>query len=70
MNRELRNQLFIEARNKELKLTNLAEMLGCSTSMLSKYFSHKANLSYEKEQKLIGLIHQAKQFEWRRVAIE
>ncbi|WP_286231290.1 hypothetical protein [Neobacillus mesonae] len=70
MNREQRNQLFIEARNKELTLTSLSVMMGCSTSMLSKYFSHKANLSSEKEQKLIRLIHQAKQFEWRRVAVE
>lgn len=70
MNREQRNQLFIEARNKELTLTSLSIIVGCSTSMLSKYFSHKANLSPKKEQKLIDHIHQAKLFEWRKVVIE
>jgi predicted transcriptional regulator len=70
MSRDRRNQLFLELREKELRLTNLADTIGCSPSLLSKYFSHKANISPEKEKKLISLIHQAKQYVWQRVEIE
>lgn len=70
MTRDQRNQLFLEARDKELRLTNLAQAINCSPSLLSKYFSHKCNLSPNKEQKLINLIRQARQYEWRKVYID
>jgi predicted transcriptional regulator len=69
MSRSQRNQLFLEMREKELRLNYLAELIGCCPSLLSKYFSHKANLSPTKEAKLINLIHEAKQYVWQRVEV-
>jgi hypothetical protein len=70
LTREQRNQLFLELREKELRLTYLADDVGVTGGMLSKYFCHKANLLPKKEQKLIDRIHAAKRYELKRVEVK
>jgi hypothetical protein len=70
LTREQRNQLYLEVRDKELRLIQLAEMVGVTGGMLSKYFCHKANLLPHKEQKLIDHIHAAKRYELKRVEVK
>lgn len=70
MNRDQRNKLWMEARDKGLTLTQLSKEVGYSISMLSKYFRHQVSLSTEVESKLIRIIKEKKLFIMQLVEIE
>lgn len=53
-------QLNIEKKRKGLKNKQLSEAIGCSESLLSKYFKGKCNISAEKEMKLQYMIKNAR----------
>ncbi|MGD6896085.1 hypothetical protein [Bacillus infantis] len=70
MSKQSRDKLFLEARDKGLTITWLSEQVGCSVSMLSRYFRNQANLSKAKEEALFTCINNSKKYEWKRVEVK
>jgi transcriptional regulator with XRE-family HTH domain len=70
MNRDQRNKLYLEARDKGLTLTQLSKEVGYSISMLSKYFRHQLSLPAETESKLVQVIKEKKLFIMQLVEVE
>ncbi|WP_038112159.1 helix-turn-helix domain-containing protein [Tuberibacillus calidus] len=63
-------QLYTEKKRKRITNKSLAEAIGCSESLISHYFNFNCNISPEKEQKLVNLIHQAKEYRWQKVCVD
>lgn len=70
MSKQNRDRLLIEVRNKGLTMTVLAEQVGCSISMISKYFRNQTNLSKQKEDLLVQFINKTKMYEWKKVEVK
>lgn len=51
-----RNELYLEMRKKKLKARIIAEEIGISASLLSQFFSGKANMNIENENNLRNYI--------------
>ena len=47
-----RNELYLLMRKKKLKARTIAEEIGVSASLLSQFFSGKANMNIENENNL------------------
>lgn len=62
--------LYLQKKKKGLTNKNLAAMIGCSESLLSKFFNHQCSLSQENLNKLTSEINNAKEFVWKRVEVK
>lgn len=51
-----RNELYLLMRTKRLKARTIAEEIGVSASLVSQYFSGKANMNIENENNLKNFI--------------
>lgn len=51
-----RNELYLEMRKKKLKARTIASEIGISASLLSQFFSGKANMNIENENNLKNYI--------------
>gem|GEM_PF-3045272 len=56
MSIDSRDELYLEMRKKRLKARVIAEEIGISASLLSQYFSGKANMNIENENNLRNYI--------------
>lgn len=56
MSTDSRNELYLEMRKKKLKARSIAEEIGISASLLSQFFSGKANMNIENENNLRNYI--------------
>jgi hypothetical protein len=70
MNREERNKLWMEARDKGITLTFLSTKVGYSISMLSKYFRHQVSLPSEVEDLIATIIHETKLYILQKVEVK
>ncbi|WP_413381251.1 XRE family transcriptional regulator [Alkalihalobacillus sp. 1P02AB] len=70
MTRDEITLLFMEKKRKNITNKALSEQLNCSQPLISRFFNYQCNISKEKEQKLIAIIKEAKEYEWRKVPVE
>jgi predicted transcriptional regulator len=70
LNRDQRYELMIEIKKKDLKLKDIASVMGVSNSLISQYLHSKCNMDERKEQQLKAIVNQAKEYEYRKVYIE
>lgn len=52
MTQDERNELYLAMRSKKLKAKNVAQEIDVSPSLLSQFFSFKANMNIENENNL------------------
>lgn len=63
------NELFFEKRRKQISNKYLAQELGCSNALISRFFNFKGSLSTVKEERLKQIIREAKEYKWIKVEI-
>ncbi|MGE7689651.1 helix-turn-helix domain-containing protein [Lysinibacillus sp. NPDC097214] len=56
MSIDSRNELYLAMRKKKLKARTIAAEIGISASLLSQFFSGKANMNIENENNLKNYI--------------
>jgi hypothetical protein len=64
------DQLFLEKKRKGITNKSLSQIIGCSEGLISSFFNHRCNLSFEKELFVKKLIQQAKEYRYLKVEIE
>ena len=57
LDRNGRNMLYLEMREKELSFTEVSKVINIAVSSLSRYFKHEINFKPENEKKLIDHVN-------------
>lgn len=69
LNKDQRWQLRLEAKDKGITLTFLADICGVTLSLISKYFSSDCNVSPATEELIIKTIKESRRFVWQKVKV-
>ncbi|WP_243357256.1 hypothetical protein [Bacillus litorisediminis] len=69
MTRNEINALYLEAHKKGIKNKDIAKAIGCSQSLVSQFFNHKANMSPQKEKELRAFILDQPEYRLLKVAV-
>lgn len=69
LNKEQRWQLRMEAKEKGITMTFLANICGVTVGLISKYFSGDCNLAPSMEELIITTIRDSRRFVWQKVKV-